>query len=145
KGRIAAAAAVLSSLTGIPVSVARQDAASETVTSSLAAASSKTSTLATLFNERYRVRTLLVSLPWLMMDVSTYGGGLLTPVILGAMHFSSSGAGTVASVFADAQGSGLIDLFLLIGFIVASGRYLASAGSRCRSRASPAWRSACCC
>jgi MFS family permease len=74
--------------------------------------------LATLFNERYRARTLLVSLPWLMMDVATYGVGLFTPVILGAMHFSSASAGTVASVFADAEGSGLIDLFLLIGFIV---------------------------
>jgi len=118
KGNIAAAAAVLSSLTGIPVSVARKDAASEAVTSSPAAAGNKTSTLATLFNERYRARTLLVSLPWLMMDVATYGVGLFTPVILGAMHFSSASAGTVASVFADAEGSGLIDLFLLIGFIV---------------------------
>jgi MFS transporter, putative metabolite transport protein len=90
KGRIAAAAAVLSALTGIPVSVARKDAASEAVTSSLAAASNKTSTLATLFDERYRVRTLLVSLPWLLMDVATYGVGLFTPVILGAMHFSSA-------------------------------------------------------
>jgi hypothetical protein len=51
-----------------------------------------------------------------MMDVATYGVGLFTPVILGALHFASSGAGTVASVFADAEGSGLIDLFVLIGF-----------------------------
>jgi len=34
------------------------------------------------------------------------------------MHFSSASAGTVASVFADADGSGLIYLFLLIGFVV---------------------------
>ncbi len=76
------------------------------------------STLATLFNQRYRTRTLLVSLPWLMMDVATYGVGLFTPVILGAMHFASAGAGTVASDFADAEGSGLVDLFLLVGFAV---------------------------
>ena len=53
-----------------------------------------------------------------MMDVATYGVGLFTPVILGAMHFASAGAGTVASVFADAEGSGLVDLFLLVGFAV---------------------------
>ena len=41
KGKIAAAAAVLSSLTGIPVSVARKDAASEAVTSSPTTAGNK--------------------------------------------------------------------------------------------------------
>src|SRR5262249_43499577 len=70
-----------------------------------------------LFSERYRTRALLVSLPWLMMDVATYGVGLFTPVILGAMHFATASAGTVASVFADAEGSGVVDVFLLIGFI----------------------------
>jgi MFS transporter, putative metabolite transport protein len=118
KGRIAEAAAVLSSLTGVPVSAARTETAAETGAFSPAAANNKTWTLRTLFDQRYRTRTLLVSLPWLMMDVATYGVGLFTPVILGALHFASSGAGTVASVFADAEGSGLIDLFLLVGFIV---------------------------
>ena len=118
KGRIAEAAAVLSSLTGVPVSAARMETAAETAAFSAASANDKTSTLRTLFSQRYRTRTLLVSLPWLMMDVATYGVGLFTPVILGALHFASAGAGTVAAVFADAEGSGLIDLFLLVGFIV---------------------------
>jgi MFS family permease len=52
-----------------------------------------------------------------MMDIATYGVGLFTPVILGAMHFASTGTGTVAAVLGDAEGSGLVDLFLLIGFI----------------------------
>jgi hypothetical protein len=43
---------------------------------------------------------------------------LFTPVILGALHFASAGASTVASVFAGAEDSGLIDLLLLVGFIV---------------------------
>jgi len=116
KGRLAEAAAVLSALSGVPVSAARMETAAETGALASAPASGKTSTLRALFGERYRTRTLLVSLPWLMMDVATYGVGLFTPVILGALHFASSGAGTVASVFADAKGSGLIDLFLLIGF-----------------------------
>jgi MFS transporter, putative metabolite transport protein len=116
KGRIAEAAAVLTSLTGVPVSAARMETAVETGAVASAPADHKTSTLLTLFTQRYRTRTLLVSLPWLMMDVATYGVGLFTPVILGALHFASSSATTVASVFADAKGSGLIDLFLLIGF-----------------------------
>jgi MFS transporter, putative metabolite transport protein len=116
KGQIAEAAAVLSSLTGVHVSAARMETAAETGILATAPAGNKTSTLLTLFSQRYRTRTLLVSLPWLMMDVATYGVGLFTPVILGALHFASSGAGTVASVYADAQGSGLIDLFLLVGF-----------------------------
>jgi hypothetical protein len=53
-----------------------------------------------------------------MMDVATYGVGLFTPVILGAMHFDSARSGTVAAVLGDAEGSGLVDLFLLAGFIV---------------------------
>ena len=121
KGRIAEAAAVLTSLTGVPVSAARMETAAETGAFSAASANDKTSTLRTLFSQRYRTRTLLVSLPWLMMDVATYGVGLFTPVILGALHFASAGAGTVAAVFADAEGSGLIDLFLLVGFIVGIG------------------------
>ena len=106
KGRIAEAAAVLSALTGVPVSAARMETAAETGAFSAASANDKTSTLRTLFSQRYRTRTLLVSLPWLMMDVATYGVGLFTPVILGALHFASAGAGTVAAVFADAEGSG---------------------------------------
>jgi MFS transporter, putative metabolite transport protein len=118
KSRIAEAAAVLSRLTGVPVSSANMATAADIGTPSAATVSRRPSTLATLFNQRYRTRTLLVSLPWLMMDVATYGVGLFTPVILGAMHFASAGAGTVASVFADAEGSGLVDIFLLIGFVV---------------------------
>jgi MFS family permease len=52
----------------------------------------------------------------MLMDVATYGVGLFTPVILGAMHFGSSGHGPVAADFADAQGSAAVDLFLLVGF-----------------------------
>jgi len=35
------------------------------------------------------------------------------------MHFASAGTGTVAAALADAEGSGLVDLFLLFGFIAA--------------------------
>jgi putative MFS transporter len=70
----------------------------------------------TLFSARFRMETLLVSLPWMLMDVATYGVGLFTPVILGALHFGG-GTGPVAADFADAQGSAVVDLFLLAGFL----------------------------
>ena len=73
---------------------------------------------AVLFSPRYRTRTLLVSVPWFLMDIATYGVGLFTPIILGAIHFSSTTAGPVAGVFADAKGSAAIDVFLLVGFLV---------------------------
>jgi predicted MFS family arabinose efflux permease len=73
---------------------------------------------AVLFSRLYRTRTMLVSLPWFLMDVATYGVGLFTPVILGAIHSSSKTTGPMAAEFADAKGSAAIDLFLLFGFLV---------------------------
>jgi MFS family permease len=75
------------------------------------------SRLATLFSRAYLRRTLLVSVPWFLMDVATYGVGLFTPVILAAIHLTGGKPGTVAAEFVDAQGSGGIDLFLLMGFL----------------------------
>jgi putative MFS transporter len=118
QGMIAEAAAVLSRITGAAISAARVEAAVGSETPSLKTTARKASTVATLFDRRYRTRTVLVSLPWFLMDIATYGVGLFTTVILGTMHFTSAGAGTLASVFADAEGSSLVDLFLLVGFIV---------------------------
>ena len=70
-----------------------------------------------LFSTSYRARTLLASLPWMLMDVATYGVGLFTPVILGAMHFGGSGGGPIAADFADAEGSAVVDIFLVVGFL----------------------------
>ena len=70
-----------------------------------------------LFREAYRARTMLVSLPWMLMDVATYGVGLFTPVILGAMRFGGADAGPLATDFADAEGSAIVDAFLIIGFV----------------------------
>jgi len=72
---------------------------------------------AVLFSPPLRPRTLLVSVPWFLMDIATYGVGLFTPIILGAIHLTSTAAGSVAGDLVDAQGSAAIDLFLLIGFV----------------------------
>jgi MFS transporter, putative metabolite transport protein len=74
--------------------------------------------IAILFSPTYRARTVLVAVPWFLMDIATYGVGLFTPIILGAIDVSAKGVGVIARDFADARGSAAIDLFLLFGFLV---------------------------
>ncbi len=88
-----------------------------TAESQTASQQSHAAGFSTLFSNRYRTKTLLISLPWMLMDVATYGVGLFTPVILGALHFGTAGAGPIAADLADAKGSAVVDLFLLFGFL----------------------------
>jgi putative MFS transporter len=81
-------------------------------------APSKPPGIAILFSRLYRTRTVLVAVPWFLMDIATYGVGLFTPIILGAIDVSSKRAGVIAHDFADARGSAAIDLFLLLGFLL---------------------------
>src|SRR5947207_3422280 len=78
----------------------------------------KASGLAVLFSPPYRARTLLVAAPWFLMDIATYGVGLFTPIILGAIDISGRKVGVIAHDFADVRGSAAIDLFLLFGFLL---------------------------
>ena len=61
---------------------------------------------------------MLVGLPWFLMDIATYGVGLFTPTILGAIDVFGQGHGAIIQEVAAAEGSGAIDLFLLFGFLV---------------------------
>lgn len=83
--------------------------------------------------------TILASVPWFLQDLSTYGIGIFTPVIVAAAIGGGSGAGdatehgnTVASVIHDsltgAEGAVLIDGFLIVGILVAI-RYVNKLGS----------------
>lgn len=74
--------------------------------------------MSVLFSRPYRVRTALVSIPWFLMDIATYGVGLFTPVILATLHLGVQAREPVAADFAAAQGSAAIDLFLLVGFLI---------------------------
>src|SRR5206468_8322162 len=74
--------------------------------------------IAILFSRSYRARTLLVAVPWFLMDIATYGVGLFTPIILGAIDISGQGNGIIIHDLAAARGSAAIDLFLLFGFPV---------------------------
>jgi MFS family permease len=71
-----------------------------------------------LFSRPYRARTALVTVPWFLMDIATYGVGLFTPVILGAIEMSRTTHGLVTHDLALTKGSGVIDLFLLFGFLL---------------------------
>lgn len=73
---------------------------------------------AVLFHPAYRRRTLLSTLPWLLMDITTYGVGLFTAVLLGALHFDAGTSTLATRIEALAGGSGLIDIFLFLGFLV---------------------------
>ena len=74
--------------------------------------------LSILFSRRYRALTALVTIPWFLMDIATYGVGLFTPTILGAIEISGRTRGLSAHDFALAKGSAIIDLFLLFGFLL---------------------------
>jgi hypothetical protein len=71
-----------------------------------------------LFSRHYRARTALVTIPWFLMDIATYGVGLFTPTILGAIEIPRGTRGLTAHDFGLAEGSAVIDLFLLIGFVL---------------------------
>ena len=74
--------------------------------------------MASLFSRPYRARTALVTIPWFLMDIATYGVGLFTPTILGAIEISGRTRGLVAHDLALAEGSAIIDLFLFFGFLL---------------------------
>jgi len=99
--------------------------------------------LAILFSRDYRARTMLVAVPWFLMDIATYGVGLFTPIILGAIDISGKRGGVFTSDFSDARGSAAIDLFLLFGFLSEFGPFRDSGASECRQLVSRAWLSAC--
>jgi hypothetical protein len=85
---------------------------------STSAASAKSPGIAILFSRAYRARTVLVAIPWFFMDIATYGVGLFTPIILGAIDISHQAGGAITHDLVAAKGSSAIDLFLLFGFLL---------------------------
>ncbi|MBM0743383.1 MFS transporter [Phormidium sp. CLA17] len=73
---------------------------------------------ADLFSSAYRRNTLFASIPWFLQDIATYGIGIFTPVILAALAFTTEDS-LLAREFAAAQGSAIVDLFLVAGFLLA--------------------------
>jgi MFS family permease len=71
-----------------------------------------------LFSDRYRRRTALASIPWFLQDIATYGIGIFTPTILAALAFSGQ-TDFIDQAKASTTGSAIVDLFLIVGFLIA--------------------------
>ena len=79
--------------------------------------------IAVLFDAQHRRATLLASVPWFLQDLSTYGIGIFTPVILAAT-IGTAGAVTdvpsiVHKVLLSAQGTAMLDVLLIVGILAA--------------------------
>ena len=79
---------------------------------------------AALFSARNRRATIFASVPWFIQDLSTYGIGIFTPVILAAAigggpdHIRSL-SDLIANDILASKGAALIDLLLLVGIVFA--------------------------
>ncbi|MFM7448484.1 MAG: MFS transporter [Leptolyngbyaceae cyanobacterium] len=77
---------------------------------------------ALLFSHQYLRTTILTAGAWFFMDFATYGVGLFTPVLLGSLLVGSKSdqahMNVIAHEFATDLGSGIVDVFLLLGFLL---------------------------
>jgi len=71
-----------------------------------------------LFNPEFRRRTILTTVPWFLMDLVFYGVGLFTPLLLASMAFGGDGMDLIASDFASSEGTAVLDIFLILGFVI---------------------------
>ena len=71
-----------------------------------------------LFAPGLRRRTILAVVPWFLMDIMLYGVGIFTPTIL-AMLSIGGGDDIMAKDVATTAGTAALDVFLVIGFIIA--------------------------
>ncbi|HEX3982353.1 MAG TPA: MFS transporter, partial [Acidisoma sp.] len=80
--------------------------------------------LSALFNTPpIRRATFLASIPWFLQDLSTYGIGIFTPVILAKTLGSAGATGSVDAlvhkVELSAKGTAMLDILLILGIIAA--------------------------
>ncbi|WP_254990964.1 MFS transporter [Cyanobium sp. N5-Cardenillas] len=76
-----------------------------------------------LFRGKYLRSTILASVPWFLQDLSTYGIGIFTPVIITLAFGGQVHENTVAALIQNdvvaARGTALIDVGFLVGIAVA--------------------------
>jgi hypothetical protein len=112
--------------------------------SAISIASPKPPGIAILFSRAYRARTALVAVPWFLMDIATYGVGLSTPIILGAMSPERQAA--LPRVTSPTREEALRSIcFCCWVLFLESGPFHDSGASGCRRSVSRAWRLGCCC
>ncbi len=77
-----------------------------------------------LFKPKNRRATILASVPWFLQDLSTYGIGIFTPVILAGILGHTNDreqnlAGVIHNDMIAAKGAAFLDILLLVGIICA--------------------------
>jgi MFS family permease len=79
--------------------------------------------VAVLFDKHHRRATFLASIPWFLQDLSTYGIGIFTPVILaatiGKAAATTDTAGLISKVLTSAEGTAMLDVLLIVGILAA--------------------------
>jgi MFS family permease len=70
-----------------------------------------------LFRRDMIRRTIFTAVPWFLMDIATYGVGIFTPTILAALALAGSDATFLANDIASTEGTALLDVFLVLGFL----------------------------
>lgn len=64
-------------------------------------------------------RTVFTAVPWFLMDIATYGVGIFTPTLLAGLALGGANATFIADDIASTEGTALLDVFLVIGFVLA--------------------------
>jgi putative MFS transporter len=79
--------------------------------------------VAVLFNQKNRRATILAAVPWFLQDLSTYGIGIFTPVILaatiGAAGHPHNVTDIIHNVLLSAKGTAYLDILLVVGVLTA--------------------------
>ncbi|MEE4022959.1 MFS transporter [Gordonia sp. PKS22-38] len=76
-----------------------------------------------LFRAKYRRVTIFASVPWVLQDLSTYGVGIFTPVLLATIIGQQSEVNDLHDVIHNdmlgAEGSALMDIVFVLGIVAA--------------------------
>ncbi|MFA4861324.1 MFS transporter [Methanoregula sp.] len=76
-------------------------------------------TYAELFSQKNQRRTVLITVPWFLMDFAFYGVGIFTPILIASMiGTNAAGLNFIAQDFYSSGYTVLLDIFLVIGFIL---------------------------
>jgi MFS family permease len=79
--------------------------------------------IAVLFDKSHIRATLLACVPWFLQDLSTYGIGIFTPVILAATIGTATAVkdtpGLIHKVQLSAEGTMMLDILLVVGIVAA--------------------------
>ena len=114
-GHEAEAIAVTESLTHVPVKVTDKDREHREESGEGIRALYQPA----LFKKDMRRRTAFTSVPWFLMDIATYGVGIFTPTLLAALALAGPDATFLADDIASTEGTAVLDIFLVLGFVAA--------------------------